>query len=416
MEFKNLLVMGLGYIGLPTAATFASHGLQVIGVDINQKVVDTINAGLIPIVEPQLDDLVQKMVAAQKLRATTQVAKADAFIIAVPTPFKEGYTPDLSYVKSAIKALAEVLEAGNLIILESTSPVGTTERVFGWLKELRPDIVNEIDIAYCPERVLPGKILYELIHNNRIIGGLTKHAADRAKQLYRMFVQGNCYLTDARTAEMSKLTENAFRDVNIAFANELSILCEKLNINVWELRSLANRHPRVNILEPGPGVGGHCIAVDPWFIVDAAPRDVKLIRAAREINDAMPSYIVEKIKIAAQKIPQPTICCLGLSYKANVDDVRESPAVEVMLRLASETDFRLIAVEPHIKELPQKLMATKRVALANLNDGLYIADIILILVDHDAFKHIVHQLERKTVIDTRGLLIKSASASSLVME
>lgn len=406
MKNKHLSVIGLGYIGLPTAVLFAKAGIMVTGVDIKVDAVATINAGQLPFYEPALDSLLREVVHAKQLWATTHVVAADVFIIAVPTPFQANYVPDLSYVKAAIEAIAPVLAQGNLIILESTSPVGTTENLSHWIHELRPDLdCKDLLIAYCPERVLPGKILQELVHNDRVIGGLTQQAAEYARDFYGLFVKGNCVLTDARTAEMCKLTENAFRDVNIAFANELSTICDKLHINVWELIKLANLHPRVNILQPGPGVGGHCIAVDPWFIVDAAPRDVRLIRAAREVNDAQPSVIVDKVNTLAKAMSQPTIACLGLSYKANIDDVRESPAVEVVLRLAREAHYRLLAVEPHIHTLPKALLSCKRVALFSLSDALQLADIVIFLVDHDIFKTIAPaQIKQKKIVDTRGVL------------
>lgn len=418
-KYRRLSVIGLGYIGLPTAAMFAAAGVTVVGVDIDKTVVEKINQGRIHIVEPELAELVTQVVNAQQLRAAHQPEAADVFIIAVPTPFKANYVPDLSYIKTAVESIAPVLCPGNLIILESTSPVGTTEKIPSWIQEIRPDlnVLQDIHIAYCPERVLPGHILRELTANDRIIGGLTAKAAQQARDFYQIFVQGQCVLTDARTAEMSKLTENAFRDVNIAFANELSMICDKLDINVWELIQLANRHPRVNILQPGPGVGGHCIAVDPWFIVDATPRDVRLIRAAREVNDAKPSFIVDQIKAAALQWPHPTIVCLGLSYKANIDDVRESPAVEVVQRLTRESHYRLIAVEPHIKQLPNALLETKRVALLPLNDALAMADIIVILVDHTVFKKIsMTDIASKKVIDTRGLFFQLAAENARCME
>ena len=312
----------------------AGHGIEVVGVDINKKAVDTINQGKIHIVEPDLEAVVHSAVMSGRLRASVKPEKAEAFIIAVPTPFKGDHKPDLSYIEAAARAISPVLERGNLVILESTSPVGTTEKLAAWLPQL------DLRIAYCPERVLPGHILREIVANDRIIGGLTPLSGERAKELYQIFVQGECLITDARTAEMTKLTENSFRDVNIAFANELSLICDDLGINVWELIRLANRHPRVKILQPGPGVGGHCIAVDPWFIVDSAPHLSRLIRTSREVNDSKPQYVLAKVREKLVGITNPIVACLGLSFKADIDDVRESPAVEIVREMAQETNGR----------------------------------------------------------------------------
>ncbi len=417
MKFEALAVIGLGYIGLPTAATFASRGLKVIGVDVNKKAVDTINQGKIHIIEPDLDIVVRSVVQSGNLRATTAAVEADAFIVAVPTPFKGNKQPDLSYIESASKAIAPVLKKGNLIILESTSPVGATEQMSAWLAEARPDLTfpqqageaSDIRVAHCPERVLPGKVMIELVNNDRVIGGMTPLCSSVAADLYKLFVQGECIITNARTAEMCKLAENSFRDVNIAYANELSIICEKLKINVWELIRLANRHPRVNILQPGPGVGGHCIAVDPWFIVDSAPDDAHLIRAAREVNDHKPHWVMEKVMDAvkevsvAKLIPEDkvSVACLGLSFKADIDDLRESPALEIACNLSITHAGKVYAVEPNISVLPQ-LSEGARLELIDLEAGLA-ADIILLLVDHKPFKAINPlSLKGKHVIDTRG--------------
>ncbi|MGC3339089.1 UDP-N-acetyl-D-mannosamine dehydrogenase, partial [Pseudomonas aeruginosa] len=302
MSFQTISVIGLGYIGLPTAAVFASRQKKVIGVDVNQAAVDTINRGEIHIVEPDLDMVVHAAVTEGYLRATTSPEPADAFLIAVPTPFKHEHEPDLTFIEAASKSIAPVLKKGDLVILESTSPVGATEQMARWLAEFRPDLTfpqthgetSDIRVAHCPERVLPGHVLRELVENDRVIGGMSEKCSEAASRLYKIFVKGECIITNARTAEMCKLTENSFRDVNIAFANELSIICDKLDINVWELIRLANRHPRVNILQPGPGVGGHCIAVDPWFIVSKTPDEAKLIRSAREVNDYKPFWVLEK--------------------------------------------------------------------------------------------------------------------------
>jgi UDP-N-acetyl-D-mannosaminuronic acid dehydrogenase len=370
-QFKHICVIGLGYIGLPTAATFAAHGVKVTGVDVNQHAVDMINQGKVHIVEPDLDALVKVVVTKGMLAAQTVPAEADVYIVAVPTPFKDDHQPDLKYIESAANALAPYLKSGNLVILESTSPVGATEQMSAWLSDARPDLTfpqqageaSDIRVAHCPERVLPGKVLQELISNDRIIGGMTQPCSIAASNLYKIFVQGGCIETNARTAEMCKLTENSFRDVNIAFANELSVICDKLDINVWELIALANRHPRVNILQPGPGVGGHCIAVDPWFIVAKTPEQARLIRTAREVNDAKPEWVIDQVKIKIaeflQENPEKTIkdvtvACYGLAFKPDIDDLRESPALEITKKLA-EQGLNILAIEPNVHELPVNL-------------------------------------------------------------
>ncbi len=414
MSFNTIAVIGLGYIGLPTAAIFASRRKNVIGVDINQLAVDTINRGEIHIVEPELDIVVHAAVTSGYLRATTKPEPADAFLIAVPTPFKgDNHEPDLSYIESACKAIAPVIKKGDLVILESTSPVGTTEKMSAWLSEIRADISfphthgesSDIRVAHCPERVLPGHVMKELIENDRVIGGITPKCSDAAVHLYKTFVQGECIVTNARTAEMAKLTENSFRDVNIAFANELSIICDKLNINVWELISLANRHPRVNILQPGPGVGGHCIAVDPWFIVSETPEEARLIQTARIVNDSKPTWVIEKVKQAIQTlVPKTpvTIACLGLTFKPNIDDLRESPALAITAWLANENIANILAVEPNIKRLQEKY--SHNIELVSIEKALSTADIILLLVDHKEFKAIDRKIvSEKIVIDTRGI-------------
>ncbi|MBM96760.1 MAG: UDP-N-acetyl-D-mannosamine dehydrogenase [Oceanospirillaceae bacterium] len=411
MSIRTVSVIGLGYIGLPTAAVLASSGVNVIGVDVNEQAVEIINRGDIHIVEPDLDQVVRQVVSNGKLRATTQAEAADAFMVAVPTPFTSDRQPDLSYIQSAAQAIAPVLSRGNLVVLESTSPVGATEKMSAWLAELRPDLTfpqnagEEADVlvAHCPERVLPGHVLRELVENDRVIGGMSKASSEAAIALYRNFVKGDCLVTNARTAEMAKLTENSFRDVNIAFSNELSIICDELDINVWELIQLANRHPRVNILNPGPGVGGHCIAVDPWFIVSSAPESARLIRTAREINDYKPEYVVEQVARAAEAFKEPVIACLGLSYKADIDDLRESPAVDVVAELAARNTGKLLAVEPNIDTLPTTL-AESGVQQATLVNALAEANILLVLVDHMEFKQLAPEdYARLVVIDTRGL-------------
>lgn len=410
-SFSRVSVIGLGYIGLPTAAVIASRGVEVLGVDVSEHAVNTINQGKIHIVEPDLDMLVQAAVTTGKLKASLTPEPAEAFMIAVPTPFKENKTPDLSYIRAALENIAPVIAKGNLIVLESTSPVGTTDKISAWLAELRPDLVMphqdpdkaDVFIAHCPERVLPGRVLQELVSNDRIIGGITERCAQKAVALYHLFVRGECLLTNARTAEMAKLTENSFRDVNIAFANELSMICDHLKINVWELIKLANRHPRVNILTPGPGVGGHCIAVDPWFIVDSAPEQAQIIRKAREINDSKPLYVIDKIKQAADQFKKPVIACLGLAFKADIDDLRESPALDIAMSLLKDNIGEILLVEPNIKQLPKKY-ADHNARLTSLPQALEQANILVVLVDHKQFKTL-HPVDvaTKVVIDTRGI-------------
>lgn len=415
---NTISIIGLGYIGLPTATLFASRKLRVIGVDVSPYVVDTINRGNIHIVEPELDILVQAAAGAGYLRATTQPEPADAFIIAVPTPLTAAQTPDLSYIESAARSIAGVLTQGNLVILESTSPVGTTEMLADWLAEMRPDLsfppqageTSDIRIAHCPERVLPGRIVHELVANDRIVGGMTRKCSEAAVALYKLFVQGNCIVTDVRTAEMCKLAENSFRDVNIAFANELSTICDRLGIDVWELIKLANRHPRVNILQPGCGVGGHCIAVDPWFIVDSSPEQAKLIRAAREVNDSKPAWVVQQVEHAITKLVASgmafdhiRIACLGITYKADIDDLRESPALDIARTLARRYEQKVAVVEPNLLALPADLAATQTVLLT-LEEAIAQTHVLVLLVDHAKFKEAKPELSsRQLLIDTRGI-------------
>lgn len=396
--FNKICVIGLGYIGLPTASLLGTKGYEVLGVDVSEKVVNTINQGKIHIVEPDLDLLVKSAVNSGNLRASMEPEAADVYIIAVPTPFMEGHKPDLSYVENATRHIAPHIKPGNLVILESTSPVGTTQScVANILKDHGLDTTSEVFVAHCPERVLPGRILIELIQNDRIVGGINPASTQKASQFYREFVSGEVLETDAKTAELSKLTENSFRDVNIAFANELSVICDQEHIDVWELIRLANRHPRVNILQPGPGVGGHCIAVDPWFIIDRAGDNAKLIRAAREVNDAKPNWVVQKVLEKAQKFKRPVIACLGLAFKADVDDLRESPALQITRQLQSHNIADLLVCEPNIKEHGE-------FKLVDLDSAIGEADIILILVDHREFKRLTPaQLNEKVVIDTRGV-------------
>ncbi len=410
-EIKKIVVMGLGYIGLPTASMLATKGYQVVGVDVNSHAVETINQGEIHIVEPDLDLLVKSAVHSGNLTASLEPCEADVYILAVPTPFlnnedKSIKIPDVSYVDAATRSIAPYLQEGNLVILESTSPVGTTEKIRSIIAELRPELVQPnpnsheppLYIAHCPERVLPGHILRELVDNDRIIGGIDKASAQKARDLYKTFCNGQILLTDSRTAELAKLVENSFRDVNIAFANELSLICDWVGINVWELISLANRHPRVNILQPGPGVGGHCIAVDPWFIVDAAPELARLIRTAREVNDFKPQWVVEKVKARAERFKNPVIGCLGLSFKANIDDLRESPALEITRQIHKASLGKVVVCEPNISK------AFTEFPVQSLNEVIQQSDILVLLVDHDEFKEVDNALlKEKVVIDTRGV-------------
>ena len=448
----DVCVLGLGYIGLPTASIFATRGKKVLGVDVVPRVVETINRGEIHIEEPDLDVLVRAAVHTGNLGAATAPRPARVFIVAVPTPFKVTATnpkaPDLAYVEAATRSIAPVVQPGNLVILESTSPVGTTEQMRDWLYEelvrigrvsdqglvngdqgsvisdqglVIGDGVGSLPItkrsaqitaaqaafpllfAHCPERILPGQMMKELVANDRICGGLTPPAAEVARDLYRVFCTGEIFLTDARTAEMCKLTENASRDVGIAFANELSLICDQLGIDVWELIRLANRHPRVKILQPGPGVGGHCIAVDPWFIVDAAPQVSRLIRTAREVNDSKPHHVIARVQECAGRFKSPVIACLGLAFKADVDDLRESPAMDIVAHLAEAGAGRLLVVEPHIRALPRGLPADK-VELVSLDAAVKAADVVVLLVNHREFVGFDRgKLEGKAVIDTRGI-------------
>lgn len=428
MSFNTISVVGLGYIGLPTAAMFASRKIKVIGVDVNQHAVDTINRGEIHIVEPDLDMIVHAAVTEGYLKATTTPEPADAFLIAVPTPFKSTLNkesdsaipePDLSYIKKASEAIAPVLKKGDLVILESTSPVGATEQMAVWLAAARPDLTFpgpessytdtniDVNVAHCPERVLPGHVVRELVENDRVIGGITAKCSARSVELYKTFVQGECVITNARTAEMAKLTENSCRDVQIAFANELSIICDKLDIDVWELISLANRHPRINILQPGPGVGGHCIAVDPWFIVSKTPEQAQMIHTARKVNDAKPQWVINKVKLAIADFLQAnptkttkdvTVACYGLAFKPDIDDLRESPALNIALQIAKMHTGKVIAIEPNVKALPSTV---KKLRLSTFEVAKEEADIHLLLVDHKQFKKI--KLKGTLIIDTKGI-------------
>jgi len=408
-NITTIAVIGLGYIGLPTAAILASKGIDVVGVDVRQSTVDAVNRGEVPFVEPDLGTYLAGAVTQGNLTASTKTPAADAYIVAVPTPFKDDHAADLSYIEAAADAIAPQLVGGELLILESTSPPGATQHMADRILALRPDLRHKDDdgglfFAHCPERVLPGRVMIELVTNDRIVGGVTPRAAERAKSLYETFCQGEILLTDAKTAEMAKLVENSFRDVNIAFANELSIIADKVGVNVWELIELANHHPRVNILQPGPGVGGHCIAVDPWFIVDAAPEEARLIRTAREVNDAKPGVVVEKVVKAAGGYARPCIAALGLAFKADIDDIRESPALEIVARIAAEiVSAEILVVDPHVPRIPDAL-SERGVRLTPLDAALERADIVLLLVDHAEFKTLSREdLRGRPTIDTRGI-------------
>lgn len=406
-------VIGLGYIGLPTAAALATRGVQVVGVDVNPDTVKAVAHGQVPLVELDLAVAVSGAVAMGRLTASTETPRADAFIIAVPTPFSSDHTADLSCVRSAVEQLAPRLRGGEVVILESTSPPGSSLLVSEWIAELRPDLrpphlgegVPDFCVAHCPERVLPGRIMIEIVTNDRVIGGITPRCAERAAAVYRVFAKGRLLLSDAASAEMAKLVENAHRDVNIAFANELSVVCEKLRIDVWEVIRLANHHPRVNILTPGPGVGGHCIAVDPWFIVSAAPELARLIRVAREVNDAKPEHVARQVIAKAARFHAPTIACLGLAFKADVDDLRESPAVQVVDRIARQLpEVEVLAAEPYVDALPPELSPLPNVRLTRTVAAVDAADIVVLLVEHGQFRSLNRSLlAGKVVYDTRGV-------------
>lgn len=407
----RICVLGLGYVGLPTAAVLASKGTNVIGVDVDPNRVAIINDGKTPISEPDLASMVREAVASGRLRAQSEVAPADAFIVAVPTPLKGEHEPDLGHLREAAANIAEVLAPHNLVILESTSPVGTTEAFCEWLAEARPDLsfphsagaASDIRVAYSPERVLPGAIVGELVENDRIVGGMTPECGEAARSLYESFVHGECSVTTARTAELVKLTENAYRDVNIAFANEISLVCDALGVDVWELIELANRHPRVGVLRPGPGVGGHCIAVDPWFLVHGAPELTPVIQASRQVNDDRPDWVVDRVMVACEGLECPDIACLGLAYKADIGDLRESPAVEIVKRLRARGSGRVLAVEPHIESLPVELVG-ERIELVGLDEALRVATVVILLTDHREFLQIEpRRLRDKRLIDTRGV-------------
>jgi UDP-N-acetyl-D-mannosaminuronic acid dehydrogenase len=411
--FSKVSIIGLGYIGLPTAAMFASSGREVIGIDISPRVVDAVNAGETHIEEVGLGELVAECVANGRLRAVTAPEPADAFVIAVPTPVDhDTHAPDMSYVEKAGRSIAPMLRAGNLVILESTSPVGSTSSLARLLAALRPDLKFPVDgesnpdvhLAYCPERIIPGKMLYELVQNDRIVGGMSPRCAELAAELYGSFVKGSCLHSDDRTAELCKLTENAFRDVNIAFANELSMICSDIGLDAWKVIQLANHHPRVNILSPGPGVGGHCIAVDPWFIVAGAPERARLIRTAREVNDAKPEYVLEQIAHAVAAVAKsnvPRIACFGLTYKPDVDDFRESPALSIARTLVERYPGRVTCVDPFSEALIHSGERTDGIVFTDAVEAMDAADIIVMLVGHSRFREFDKPRDR-LVIDTIG--------------
>ena len=408
----RVCVIGLGYVGLPTAAVLASRGVEVIGVDVDSARVNIVNSGRSPFDEPGLDSLVAGAVSSGTLTAQGEPAPADAYIVAVPTPIRPDRSPDLSYVLTAVDNLAPVLEKGTLVVVESTCPVGTTEEACERLASSRPDLTfphssgetSDIRVAYCAERILPGNALEELVTNDRVIGGVSAPCAEAAKRLYEVFVEGSCHVTNVRTAELSKLAENAFRDVNIAFANEISLISKSLNIDPWELIALANRHPRVEILNPGPGVGGHCIPVDPWFIANAAPQQTPLIQAARQVNDGMPKEVADKVISECEGLDSPVVACLGLAYKADTADLRESPAIEAVKHLQACMEGRILVVEPLVSELPAAIADNGATELVGLEEGLAAADVVALLTDHSVFAEISPELlASKSVVDSRGL-------------
>ncbi len=396
LKNQKICVIGLGYIGLPTASLLATKGYQVLGVDIRPEIVEIISSGKIHIVEPGLDILVKSAVHSGNLTASLKPEVSDIYILAVPTPFKENHAPDMSYVESAAKSIVKLVKPGDLVILESTSPVGSTEFVKATIDAINP--IPGVFYAHCPERVIPGKVLEELVGNDRVVGGVDTQSTEICIEFYKTFVEGEVFATDVRTAELCKLTENSFRDVNIAFANELSMICDTLKINVWELIKLANRHPRVKILQPGPGVGGHCIAVDPWFIVSSVPEQARLIRTARQVNDSKPEWVIHQVVEKAKKFKSPVIACMGVAFKPDIDDLRESPSLEIAHHLQSLNIGKILVCEPNVNTL-------KGLSLVNCEEAIEQADIILILVDHKLFKQLPKQVFLdKCVIDTKGLL------------
>lgn len=410
-KLDSVCVVGLGYIGLPTAAFIASKGIKVTGVDVNPKFVDSINKGEVPFFEPGFEELLQRVVDEGYLKAQSEQIQADAYIVCVPTPFREDYKVDTKYINAAAEAMAPHLRPGALVVLESTSPPGTTEAMAKHIIELRSDLSldendeNAIFVAHCPERVLPGQIMEEMENNDRVIGGLTPRGTQMACDLYGTFCTAELLQTNATTAEMAKLTENSFRDVNIAFANELSLISDRLGIDVWELIELANHHPRVNILQPGPGVGGHCIAVDPWFIVSSVPEEARIIKMAREVNDGKPEWVIKKVKEALDGKPDAVVAALGIAFKNDIDDLRESPSLNIVKQLGQENpqlDIRV--VEPNVSKLPDSLSSIPNLKKQKLADAIEAADVVLLLVNHKEFVEMdTAAIEDKTVIDTKGI-------------
>lgn len=396
--------MGLGYIGLPTAIIAAKHGVDVLGVDINPNVVEMTNQGKLHIIEPGLEKCLQEVVATQKLKASTTAKKSDAYFIVVPTPFKGNHEPDISYVEAATRSVLPLLKEGDLYVIESTSPVGTTEKIQTLIFSERPELKDKIYIAYCPERVLPGNVIYELVHNDRVIGGINSESTDKAIEFYSLFVQGRLHKTNSKTAEMCKLTENSSRDVQIAFANELSMICDKAGINVWELIELANKHPRVNILQPGCGVGGHCIAVDPYFITSEFPVESQIIAKAREINNYKAFWCAEKVQNAMLKFEleyhrKPIVAMMGLAFKPNIDDLREAPAKYIVTKVMQRcSNADILVVEPNLKE-------HKVFKLTNYKEAYNKADIVVFLVAHELFKYLQYSSD-KFVLDFAGIYKK----------
>lgn len=410
-KFESVCVVGLGYIGLPTAAFIASKGIKVTGVDVNAAFVESINRGEVPFVEPGFDVMLKKVVDKGLLVAQSKQIEADAYIVCVPTPFADDYKVDTKYINAAVEAMAPHLRPGALVVLESTSPPGTTEAMAKHIVELRPDLSldedaeNAIFVAHCPERVLPGRIMEEMESNDRVIGGLTPRGTQMAADLYGTFCTAELLQTNATTAEMAKLTENSFRDVNIAFANELSLISDGLGIDVWELIDLANHHPRVNILQPGPGVGGHCIAVDPWFIVSSVPEEARIIKMARDINDGKPQWVIDQVTKAIEDKKAPVVAALGIAFKNDIDDLRESPSLNIVKRLGEEhpkLDIRV--VEPNVEELPPSLSSVPNLRKQDLAEALTDAEVVLLLVNHKEFIALDRsELTGKTVIDTKGI-------------